>query len=169
MIGVTTASFVTVALGGVLVGLGAFTFEYAQGASYLSRDPTACVNCHIMQARYDSWQRGSHRAVAVCVDCHLPRHGLSKWIAKADAGYRHSRAFTLQNFHEPIVMIERSRRILQRNCLDCHGDLARELAAGEPDAVECVHCHRSVGHGERAALGGPERSEVTQRGGIAGE
>ena len=101
----------------------------------------------------------SHRAAAGCVDCHLPRHGIAKWISKADNGYRHSKAFTLQDFPEPIVMIDSSRRILQRNCLDCHGDLIHQMAAGHPDAVECVHCHQTVGHGERVALGGPERRE----------
>ncbi len=169
LVGVTVASLVAAALGGILFGVGAFTFQYAEGASYLSSDPDACVNCHIMQPQYDSWQRASHRTAAVCVDCHLPRHGLAKWIAKADAGYRHSQAFTLQNFREPITMIDRSRRILQNNCLGCHGGLTHELAAGEPDAVECVHCHRGVGHGERVALGGPERRSSHPMGGVVHE
>ena len=30
---------------GVPVGVGAFTFVYAKGFSYLSTDPRACVNC----------------------------------------------------------------------------------------------------------------------------
>jgi hypothetical protein len=30
---------------------------------------------------------------------------------------------------------------------------------GEPDEVQCVHCHSSVGHGETVGLGGPERAE----------
>ena len=34
---------------GLLVGIGSYTFYYAQGASYLSNDPRACVNCHIMR------------------------------------------------------------------------------------------------------------------------
>ena len=157
MIKVTTLP-VLVAVGlGILLGIGVVTFGYAEGTSYLSTDPAACANCHIMQPQYDSWQRASHRNVAGCVDCHLPRHGLAKWIAKADNGYRHSAAFTLQNFHEPIVMTPGNRRILQDNCLDCHADLTGDLAAGRPDRVQCVHCHSGVGHGERAALGGPER------------
>lgn len=157
--GVTTATVALAVAVGVLFGLGFFTFNYAEGFSYLSTDPAACANCHIMQSQFSSWQRASHRNVAGCVDCHLPRHGIAKWISKADNGYRHSKAFTLQDFPEPIVMIDSSRRILQRNCLDCHGDLIHQMAAGHPDAVECVHCHQTVGHGERVALGGPERRE----------
>ena len=41
---------------GVLGGLGFFTFGYGKGLSYLSNDPAACANCHVMQAHYDSWQ-----------------------------------------------------------------------------------------------------------------
>ena len=31
---------------GSLVGVGTFTFGYANGAAYLSNDPKACINCH---------------------------------------------------------------------------------------------------------------------------
>ena len=40
---------------GVLLGLGARTVDYAGGLSYLSPDPKACANCHIMQPQYDAW------------------------------------------------------------------------------------------------------------------
>ncbi len=148
---------------GVLFGVGAFTFKYAEGFSYFSSDPRACVNCHIMQPQFDSWQKASHHAVATCVDCHLPHSGLSKWRAKADNGYRHSKAFTLQDFHEPIMITEPNSRILQDNCLSCHGGLLHDIVAGstsDPDAIRCVHCHRSSGHGQPAGLGGPDRGRA---------
>ena len=40
---------------GLLIGLGGFTFIYAKGASYLTNDPNACVNCHVMQEQFDGW------------------------------------------------------------------------------------------------------------------
>ena len=141
---------------GVLVGLGSFTFLYGEGLSYFSTDPRACVNCHIMQPQYDSWQKSSHHAAATCVDCHLPHDFVGKYIAKADNGYRHSWAFTFQDFHEPIQMIPRNARILQNNCVTCHGDFVHAVAgsgAGARDELRCVHCHSDVGHGPRAALG----------------
>ena len=156
-IGVSTAAALAAAMVGVLFGLGVFTFEYAEGMSYLGTEPETCANCHIMWPRYDSWQRSSHRNVAVCVDCHLPQHGLAKWISKAEQGYNHSRAFTMQDFPEPILMTPPNRQILQDNCIECHGDLTDQLAAGHPNTVECIHCHSGVGHGERAGLGGPAR------------
>jgi hypothetical protein len=42
---------VAVALGlavGLLVGIDGYTFIYARGYSYLTNDPAACVNCHML-------------------------------------------------------------------------------------------------------------------------
>jgi len=116
----------------------------------------ACMNCHIMRPQYDSWSKGSHHAVAKCVDCHLPHEFIPKYIAKADNGYRHSKAFTLQDFHEPIQITPRNSRILQNNCVTCHGELVHPLVAGSStarNAISCVHCHADVGHGPTAGLG----------------
>src|SRR5690606_6300883 len=86
---------------GALAGVGGYTFRYAEGFSYFSTDPTACVNCHIMQPQYDSWQKASHHAVATCIDCHLPHTFVAKYIAKAETGDRHRKEFTAQTFAEP--------------------------------------------------------------------
>ena len=150
--------FVLPALGGLLIGLGLFAFSYAEGTSYLSEDPRACVNCHIMQSQFDSWQKASHHAVATCVDCHLPATFPAKYVATAVNGWNHSKAFTLGNFHEPIRITPANAEILQENCLRCHGDLVHGIVAGsttDADAVSCVHCHIDVGHGEPVGLGGP--------------
>jgi cytochrome c nitrite reductase small subunit len=146
---------------GALAGVGVFTFHYAEGFSYLSTDPAACANCHIMQSQFDSWQKSSHHAVAKCVDCHLPHDFVGKYVAKAENGWHHSKGFTLQDFHEPIMIKPKNAAILQRNCLACHGEIAHGLVEGvngTPDEVQCVHCHSSVGHGETTGLGGPERA-----------
>jgi cytochrome c nitrite reductase small subunit len=153
-------------LAGVLAGVGGFTFHYAEGLSYLSKNPTACANCHIMKPQLDSWQKSSHHGVAVCVDCHLPRDFPGQYLAKAENGLRHSAAFTLQNFHEPIQITARNAGILQASCIECHRDFVHHLVEGsttDPNAVACVHCHRSVGHGEKVGLGGPERSLEKRR------
>ena len=154
------------ALAGALAGLGLFTFNYAEGLSYLSTDPAACANCHIMQSQYDSWQKSSHHTVAKCVDCHLPHDFVGKYVAKAENGWHHSKGFTLQDFHEPIMIKAKNAAILQRNCIACHGELAHgmlEEVNGSPDEVQCVHCHADVGHGEPAGLGGPERAEELEQ------
>lgn len=135
---------------GVLIGLGGYTFIYAEGLSYFTTDPKACKNCHIMNDKYDSWVKSSHRIVAGCVDCHLPKALIPKLIAKTMNGYHHSKGFTFQDFHEPIMIKPVNSDILQNACLGCHGDLVHGIVAGsttDANAVRCVHCHASVGHG----------------------
>ncbi len=75
---------------GVLAGIGSYTFVYAKGYSYLTNDPRACANCHVMQDHFDAWTRSSHRAVAVCNDCHTPPGLVPKYLTKArmDSGIR---------------------------------------------------------------------------------
>jgi len=148
-------------LTGLMLGVSAYTFRYAEGLSYLSTDPKACVNCHIMRSEYDAWQKSSHHTAAVCVDCHLPAELVPKYLAKAENGFRHSKEFTAQTFAEPIEVKPEGRRILQQNCIRCHGALVVTMNAGDPegpDHVECIHCHAGVGHGDRVGLGGPYRS-----------
>lgn len=133
---------------GVALGLGTYAFHYAEGTSYLSSNPETCANCHIMWPQYDSWIASSHSAVARCVDCHLPHQPVRQWISKAENGWNHSAAFTLQNFAEPIRIKPRNLDIVQRNCLECHTALVHELlpATVTGEAVSCIHCHRDVGH-----------------------
>lgn len=69
------------------MGVVGYTFVYAKGASYLTNDPKACANCHVMQDYYDAWIKSSHRAVAVCNDCHAPHDNMvRKYYVKADNG-----------------------------------------------------------------------------------
>lgn len=133
---------------GVLAGIGFFTFGYAQGASYLSNDPQACINCHVMQGHFDSWVKSSHANVAVCNDCHLPHYFIGKWVTKADNGFFHSLAFTLDNFHEPIRIKPRNRRVTQNACIYCHNDLVNHMLPAQRggDMMLCIKCHDDVGH-----------------------
>ncbi|MDJ0521184.1 MAG: cytochrome c nitrite reductase small subunit [Planctomycetota bacterium] len=151
---------------GVLLGAGAYTFTYAEGGSYLSDDPRACTNCHIMESHFDSWQKSSHHGVATCNDCHLPQGFFEKYYAKSLNGWNHSKAFTLQDFPEPIRITDANSKILQDNCIRCHSELTHEIAAGasqHDDATRCTHCHRSAGHGETVGLGGPfQASEIPE-------
>ena len=142
---------------GAAAGLGIFTFQYAEGLSYLSNDPKACRNCHIMNEQYDSWQKGPHHAVATCNDCHVPHSFLRKYLAKAENGFHHSKGFTLQDFHEPIRITPADRAVVVENCVRCHAAMTHEIRlAARPVAddsrsasggVDCIHCHARVAHG----------------------
>ena len=140
---------------GLFAGVGIYTFQYAEGFSYFKTDARSCLNCHIMNPSFDSWQKASHHTSASCVECHLPQTFPAKYIAKSDNGYRHSKGFTFQDFHEPIFISKGGAKILQDNCVRCHGALVHDLtpADGKDASFQCVHCHSSVGHGERVGMG----------------
>jgi len=145
-------AWVLVALlfGGV-VGLGAFTLAYAEGTSYLSDDPAACVNCHVMRDVYDAWTSGSHKAVATCNDCHIPHTFPEKYIVKALNGFNHSRAFTMQDFPEPIRITAFNRAVTLENCLHCHADVTEMINhEGQSEPEDCLRCHSTVGHDQNS-------------------
>lgn len=136
-------------LAGSLAGLAVFTFIYAKGYSYITNDPEACRNCHVMNQVFENWSKGGHQHVAVCNDCHVPHNLVGKLITKADNGFHHSYAFTFKEVPVAIKAREASAVIVQENCIRCHAALAAPAACGatggEP-ALRCVACHREVGH-----------------------
>jgi cytochrome c nitrite reductase small subunit len=129
---------------GVVLGAGSFTAYFAEVTSYLRDDPRACVNCHVMREHYDAWQKSGHHTAAVCNDCHLPHNIVGRWQAKIRNGLFHSTAFTLQNFHEPIRIHGWNERIVRSNCVECHREFVSHVVANSQ--LDCVHCHRGVGH-----------------------
>jgi cytochrome c nitrite reductase small subunit len=133
---------------GVAAGLGGYTFIYAEGASYLTNDPAACANCHVMQDHYDAWRKASHHAVATCNDCHTPHSFVGKYASKGLNGFNHSLAFTTGRFHEPIQITQRNHEITEAACRRCHGDIvqANDAMHAPGKALTCVKCHDSVGH-----------------------
>lgn len=134
---------------GLLAGIGVFTFMYAKGYSYITNDPEACRNCHVMNTVYENWMKGGHQHVAVCNDCHVPHNLVGKLWTKADNGFHHSFAFTFKKVPVAIKARDASARIVQKNCVRCHQVMAAPAACGasgtEP-ALRCVSCHREVGH-----------------------
>jgi cytochrome c nitrite reductase small subunit len=133
---------------GLAAGLGVYTFLYAKGGSYLTDDPVACRNCHVMEGQYQGWIKSSHRAVAVCNDCHTPAGHIPKYATKALNGYRHSFAFTSGRFPEPIQITARDRRIADHACRKCHQDIVQAIDANHAPGreLDCLHCHQGVGH-----------------------
>jgi cytochrome c nitrite reductase small subunit len=132
---------------GMAAGIVGYTFVYAKGAAYLTNNPAACVNCHIMREQYDGWILSSHRAVAVCNDCHAPHGLIGKYAVKAENGFRHSLAFTTGRFHEPIQIRARNQAVTEGACRSCHQEIVQAIDAHHAvPAQECIRCHRTVGH-----------------------
>ncbi|MFO8176018.1 MAG: cytochrome c nitrite reductase small subunit [Longimicrobiales bacterium] len=134
---------------GLVVGLGGFTASHAKGLSYLKDDPEACVNCHVMNTQFESWQHSSHREWATCNECHMPHNLVGKYYRKALNGWNHSVKFTSGNFPEPIMIKRRNKEVALENCVNCHQTLVNDMLVGhdpERDEVRCTDCHGNVGH-----------------------
>jgi cytochrome c nitrite reductase small subunit len=136
---------------GLAVGVGGYTFVYARGASYLTNDPAACANCHVMREQLAGWIAGSHRAVAVCNDCHTPPGPLARYATKAMNGFWHSLAFTSGRFPEPIAIGPRNRAVTEAACRHCHRAVVEAIethrgTTEEGRMLACIRCHDSVGH-----------------------
>jgi cytochrome c nitrite reductase small subunit len=148
---VAMGTLVAIAIG-IAMGVAGYTFIYAKGASYLTNDPKACMNCHVMQDYYDGWLQSSHRSVAVCNDCHAPHNLVGKYWTKADNGFWHSFAFTTGRFQDNIHIKGRNLRVTENACVECHAEIVSSMSPrveGHQGATSCVRCHGSVGHPTR--------------------
>jgi cytochrome c nitrite reductase small subunit len=138
-----------------------YVFKLSNAASYLSDDPKACVNCHLMTPQYITWNHSSHRDVAHCNDCHVPHSNLfSKYYFKAKDGLYHSAVFTLRAEPQVIQALGPSIAVIQNNCIRCHQDqvtdartvsLVENHVAHRTDRL-CWDCHKEVPHGRVKSL-----------------
>jgi len=104
-----------IAIGSVItvIGLFGYVVNASNMVSYLSEDPKVCINCHVMNTQYATWQHSSHRERATCVECHLPQDSLvDKMIAKSRDGFNHSVAMTFGTYDNSIrISDDASKRI----------------------------------------------------------
>ncbi|MDP3543726.1 MAG: cytochrome c nitrite reductase small subunit [Elusimicrobiota bacterium] len=133
---------------GVFLGFAVYTFVYARGYSYLTDDPRACANCHVMNDQYAGWVKAPHRSVAVCNDCHTPANLVGKYAVKAKNGFWHSYYFTTQTFHEPIAITNSARAVALDNCRRCHEPVVTAIDGPHNNTkrLDCLRCHQGVGH-----------------------
>ena len=129
------------ALAGLAAGVGAYTFVYAKGYSYLTNDPAACANCHVMNEYYASWMKGPHRSVAACNDCHTPHTPIGKYATKASNGFWHSFYFTSGRYPDHLEIKPRNVRVTEEACRHCHGEIVQAI-----ESDSCIRCHYDVGH-----------------------
>ena len=121
---------------GLTAGLGLFTFGYARGYSYLTNDPRACANCHIMSEHYAAWTKASHRAVATCNDCHTPHDVIGKYTVKAKNGFWHSFYFTTGGYPDPLRITEGNRKVTEEACRYCHATITEAIDHGPGSVSE---------------------------------
>ena len=139
-------------LAGVGMGLAVLLVRIANATSYLSDDPRACINCHVMTDAYASWQRGSHGRVAVCIDCHVPHDNLAaKYAYKARDGLKHSYVFTRGTQPQVLGLSAPAIPVIQSNCLRCHERPSMMLRRAGVGERKCWDCHQGI-HGKIRSL-----------------
>lgn len=148
---------------GAFVAAAGWVAYTSNGLSYLSDDPKACINCHIMAPQYATWQHSSHARVATCNDCHVPHDSLArKYGFKAMDGARHSYIFTLRQEPQVIRAREASKAVIQQNCVRCHTSTIQTIAADVHGGSSraCTDCHREVPHGRISSLNSTPNAAV---------
>jgi cytochrome c nitrite reductase small subunit len=146
---------------GIFTGLTILVIYLSNAPSYLSDQPDACVNCHVMYPQFASWSHSSHMNVATCNDCHVPHNSfISKYYFKAKDGLRHAAMFTFRLEPQVIQIKEASQEVVQENCKRCHADLISMVNLAdvtytnsqEGQGHKCWDCHRNTPHGEVNSL-----------------
>lgn len=153
--------FAVIIVLGIFSGLGFYVLYISNAVSYLSDKPETCVNCHVMNSYYATWQRGSHGKVATCNDCHVPQDNFfRKYWFKANDGLRHATYFTMRWEPQVIQIKQAGKDAVQENCIRCHSNLIHPIAlrsinnATVEDQTQkyCWECHRQTPHGRVNSL-----------------
>lgn len=146
---------------GTIVGLGFYTLHLSKATSYLSDDPTTCINCHVMTTEYVTWNHSAHRNVATCNDCHVPHDNVfNKYYFKAKDGLYHASVYTMRAEPQAIKMRAPSEQVVQSNCIRCHGGQVTDAKmldwvdshAESRMGRRCWECHRDTPHGRVKSL-----------------
>jgi cytochrome c nitrite reductase small subunit len=112
-----------------------------------------------MSEHFAAWQKGSHRSVATCNDCHTPHDLVGKYVVKARNGFWHSFYFTTGRYPDPLRITPPNHEVTEGACRYCHEQLTAAIDHGalpaadeatsnaQPeDRLTCTRCHRYVGH-----------------------
>lgn len=168
-------SFKTLSIVSVVLAVLCFAYmlELSKVFSYFSDNPKACINCHVMNTHYATWQHSSHARAANCLDCHADNSGvINKYIAKAIDGYNHGTAFSFDLYGDSIKISDTGAKRTQQNCINCHSELVSnvinggDINHGKEDvgvigARKCWECHKGIPHGEfRGFLHTPNAIDV---------
>ena len=160
-----------VLISGMIVGLSLYIIRISNAASYLSDKPETCINCHVMNPQYATWNHSSHRAAANCNDCHVPHNNiLNKYYFKAKDGLRHASVFTRRNEPQVILIKEKGKKVVQQNCIRCHEQqvtdnsaIARfEASRHFRRERSCVDCHRETPHGRVNSLASVPYAQIPE-------
>ncbi len=146
---------------GIFSGQAIYVVYISNAISYASDNPRTCVNCHVMNPQFATWERSSHGKVATCNDCHVPQDNfINKYLFKASDGLRHATYFTMRWEPQVIQIKDAGKRAVQNNCIRCHTNQIHPISLrainnkNVEDQTEkfCWDCHRETPHGRVNSL-----------------
>ena len=167
--------YLTIGCLGVLAGLLLVVGDVSRAMSYLSDEPEVCVNCHVMNPQYATWQRSSHGNNTTCNDCHVPHDNkLNHYLFKAKDGIKHASVFTFRGEPQVIRISEEAVGVVEANCVRCHKHSLERVGLHMPSeegGKKCWDCHRQVPHGSVRSLSATPRAmrPVLPHAGMTGE
>ena len=143
----------------IIIIFSAGGFLYFKGNPYDSDNPENCSLCHIMKDHYLKWKESSHSSSTACNNCHVPcfEHKKDREKFLADIGQRHIIAFITGRYNMPMKISDEGRKIVEINCLNCHGHLTQgnclschqggqAVYAAHQQPADCISCHVDTGH-----------------------
>ncbi len=150
---------IAIAVAGIALVFFAFVTD---APAYGGSAPETCANCHVMDSQYENWYHAPHENFTECVDCHLPHENVAAYyLEKGRQGAKDVYAFTTGNIPVAIWASDRTKGIIQLNCLRCHEQTVELVVMGaQPFDRYCWDCHRNVSHGVRGASEFPYQDAV---------
>ena len=150
-----------IAIAAAVMALGFFVYV-TDAPAYGGSDSETCANCHVMDSQYENWFHAPHERVTECVDCHLPHENIAVYyFEKGRQGAKDVYAFTTGNIPVAIRASEKTKGIIQSNCIRCHEATVESVVMGAQSFERyCWACHRDVSHGSRGASGVPYQDSV---------
>lgn len=146
-----------IAIAAAVLALGYFAL-ITDAAAYGGSAPETCANCHAMDSQYENWYHGGHSNWAKCTDCHLPHDNFVVYYAeKGRQGAKDTYAFVTGNIPHMIRAEEKTKEIVQENCIHCHENTVDDMmmAGGQDLGRYCWECHRNTAHGARGGAFAP--------------
>jgi len=106
-----------------------------------------CGKCHAMDYQVSTYLHSSHAREANCGDCHDPHGLVTGSMYAAYTGSRDVYRVVTNTTPAEIRATEMSKKILQENCLRCHGDIMADVGdTSQNGGVYCFHCHQGIVH-----------------------
>lgn len=106
-----------------------------------------CGKCHAMDFQVNSYLHSPHAGEANCGDCHDPHALVTGSMYAAFTGSRDVYRVVTNTTPKEIRATNLSKKILQENCLRCHGDIMGDIGdTSKNGSVYCFQCHRSIVH-----------------------